>query len=225
MISADATLRVAGLYAVTPDLADTALLAALVDAALDGGATIVQYRNKTADEALRRTQARRLAEVCAAHRRPLVVNDHLALALSIDGAGLHVGVDDFADLRATRDALGVGPILGVSCYRSVAQARDAVAAGADYVAFGSLFVSSTKPAAPPAALALFADARDLGVARVGIGGITRVNLPALIAAGADAAAVVSDLFAVQDPATVRARARALAGCFAIHPSPTSTTRP
>jgi thiamine-phosphate pyrophosphorylase len=225
MISADATMRIAGLYAVTPDLADTALLAALVDAALAGGATIVQYRNKTADETLRREQARCLADVCARRRRPLIVNDHPALALAIPGAGLHVGAEDFTDLRVMREALGPDRLLGVSCYRSVAQARDAVAAGADYVAFGSMFASSTKPAAPPAALDLFAAARDLGVPLVGIGGITHDNLRSLIGAGADAAAVIAELFAVPDPATVRARARALADLFEQHAFPTSTSRP
>jgi len=220
--------QVAGLYAVTPDLADTALLATLVDAALDGGATLVQYRNKSAGAALRREQARRLAEVCAVHGRPLIVNDHAALAQSIDGAGLHVGGDDYADfdaLQALRVALGAGRLLGVSCYRNVDRARDAAAAGADYVAFGSVFASTTKPAAPNATLATFGAARGLGVALVGIGGITHDNLPSLVDAGADAAAVIADLFAVPDPAVVRARARALARAFANRPSHPSMSRP
>ena len=210
---------VRGLYAVTPDLHDTGLLVALVEAALEGGASLVQYRNKRADAALRMTQAGKLAELCVAHRRSLIVNDHLAVALAVDGAGLHVGAEDFADrdaLVATRTALGPSRQLGVSCYRSVGLARDAVDAGADYVAFGSVFASSTKPQAPPAALATFAEARGLGVPLVGIGGITRANLPALIDAGADAAAVIADLFASGDPETVRANARALATAF--HPS-------
>ena len=212
--------RIVGLYAVTPDLADTPLLVALVDAALDGGATLVQYRNKSASPALRMQQALALAATCAKHRRPLIVNDHLDLALAIDGAGLHVGAEDFADgdaLRATREALGRSRLLGVSCYRSVDQARRAVAAGADYVAFGSVFASTTKPAAPAAALATFAEARDLGVALVGIGGITRDNLLLLVDAGADAAAVIADLFSVYETGAVRARARMLADAFAGHP--------
>ena len=215
--------RIRGLYAVTPDLVDTALLAALVDAALDGGATMVQYRNKAADDTLRLAQAQRLAEVCTAHGRPLIVNDHLALALAIDGAGLHVGADDFADLADVRAALGPDRILGVSCYRSVDDARHAAAMGADYVAFGSVFASTTKPAAPSAALSLFGEARalvDFDAALVGIGGITHDNLPSLIDAGADAAAVIGELFAVRDPAIVRARARVLANAFA---DPTSSS--
>lgn len=225
MTAVRTTTRIAGLYAVTPDLADTALLVALVDTALDGGASLIQYRNKSADDALRREQATRLAEVCAAHGRPLVVNDHAALALAIDGAGLHVGADDCDDLAALRTALGPDRILGVSCYRSVERAREAAAHGADYVAFGSVFPSTTKPAAPAAGLATFGDARGLGVALVGIGGITPANLSSLIEAGADAAAVIGDLFSVRDPASVRARARLLASAFADRPSPSSMDPP
>ncbi len=217
---------VAGLYGVTPDLVDTDRLEALVDAALGGGARLIQYRNKAANATLRAAQAARLAVVCARHGRPLIVNDHVELALSIPGAGLHVGADDFPDfaaLRAIRERLGDARLLGVSCYRSVDQARRAVAAGADHVAFGSVFVSPPKPPAPPAALETFGQARafadEHGIALVGIGGITRDNLPSLIAAGADAAAVISDLFDAGDPEAVRRRAQALASAFdgAAHP--------
>ena len=207
---------VRGVYAVTPDEDDTDLLVALVDAALAGGARLVQYRHKTADDALRRVQATRLATLCASYGRPLIVNDHVDLALAIDGAGLHVGADDHAgpdDLRALRGRLGAARILGVSCYRNVALAAAAVRAGVDYVAFGSVFASGTKPHAPPAALATFAEAATLGVPLVGIGGITVANLPSLVAAGADAAAIIGELFADRDPQRVQARARALADVF------------
>lgn len=216
-------VAVHGLYAITPDLDDTGRLVALVEAALAGGARTVQYRNKTADAALRATQAARLAALCSAHRCPLIVNDHVDLALSIDGAGLHVGADDYAHLdalRRLRARLGRDRILGVSCYRDVPLAVAAVAAGADYVAFGSVFPSSTKPSAPPAALTTFGEARHLGVALVGIGGITAANLPSLIAAGADAAAVIGELFSSgdsrilsADPRIVADRARTLAAAF------------
>ncbi len=209
--------RVAGLYAVTPDLDDTGRLVAMVEAALRGGAAIVQYRNKSADAALRMRQAVALGELCTAHGRPLIVNDHLDVALSIDGAGLHVGSDDFAGpdaLRALRRELGRSRLFGVSCYRSIELARDAAAAGAHYVAFGSVFPSTTKPSAPAAALATFDAARPIGVAVVGIGGITHLNLPSLIEAGADAAAVIADLFVgSNEPGAIESRARRLADCF------------
>jgi thiamine-phosphate pyrophosphorylase len=207
---------IAGLYAITPDLQDTEVLATLVDAALRGGAALVQYRNKSADGDLRRVQALRLAALCASRRRPLIVNDHLELALSIDGAGLHVGADDLATgppLVELRARLGADRLLGVSCYRSVEAARAAVDAGADYVAFGSVFPSTTKPAAPAATLALFREARSLGVPLVGIGGITRANVDALIAAGCDSVAVIADLFGSADPSQTELHARALARAF------------
>jgi thiamine-phosphate pyrophosphorylase len=210
--------RIAGLYAITPDLADGGLLVALVDAAIDGGATVVQYRHKTADAATRTAQASALAALCRERSVPFIVNDHAELALAIDGAGLHVGADDVDDAgqAALRARLGPDRLLGVSCYADAGRARIAVAAGADYVAFGSVFPSSTKPAARSAALALFADAGALGVPLVGIGGISPGNLPALVAAGADAAAVISALFGSLDPAVVRRQARAFAGAFAAH---------
>ena len=210
--------RVSGLYAITPDVDDTPLLLALVEAAIDGGARIVQYRNKTADDALRQAQAMRLGPLCRARGVPLIVNDHADLALAIGGAGLHVGADDGADpaaLRALRVRLGPDRLLGVSCYRSLDLARDAVLAGADYVAFGSLFASTTKPHAQPAPLTLFDDARAFGVATVGIGGIALGNIASLAAAGADAAAVIGDLFASGEPAAVRESARALTDRFAV----------
>ncbi len=216
---------VAGLYAVTPDLDDTERLVRMVDAALVGGARLVQYRNKTASPSLRAEQAARLARVCAAHGRPLLVNDHLALAMTIDGAGLHVGVEDYAGpdaLPALRAALGPSRLLGVSCYRDVGLARTAASAGADYVAFGSVFASGTKPHAPPSALSTFRDAKALGVALVGIGGITRDNLASLVDAGADAAAVIGELFGDPDADAVTAKARALAALFDSHPSPIAT---
>lgn len=211
--------RVAGLYAVTPDVDDTERLVRMVDAALAGGARLVQYRHKTATPSLRAEQATRLARVCAAHGRPLIVNDHLDLAMAIDDAGLHVGADDYAGpdaLPALRAALGPSRLLGVSCYRDVALGRTAASAGADYIAFGSVFTSGTKPHAPPAALSTFRDAKELGVALVGIGGITGDNLASLIDAGADAAAVITDLFAAPDGDAVRARARALTALFDPH---------
>jgi thiamine-phosphate pyrophosphorylase len=207
---------IVGLYAVAPDLEDTDLLARLVGAALEGGAMLVQYRNKVASDSLRAEQAARLAVLCAKHGRPLIINDHVELALSIRAAGLHVGTDDIGDLEALcalRRRLGSSRILGVSCYCSLDRACEAAVACADYAAFGSIFPSTTKPGAPPAALDVFTEARAIGIALVGIGGITHDNVAALINAGADAAAVISDLFAIHDEASVLARARALTAVF------------
>jgi thiamine-phosphate pyrophosphorylase len=200
-----------GLYALTPDDPDTGALVAAVRAAISGGAAAVQYRNKSADTALRRAQAAALAALCRAVGVPLIVNDDVELALAVDAAGAHLGRDD-GELAAARARLGPARLLGASCYDRLDRATRAVAAGADYVAFGSVFASPTKPGAVRAPLTVFAAAkRQLPVPLVAIGGITLENARAAIAAGADALAVITALFAADD---VAARARAFAALFA-----------
>jgi len=199
-----------GLYAITPDEADTARLAALVRAALDGGAAAVQYRNKAAPAALRREQAGRLVALCRAHGTPLVVNDDLDLALAVGADGVHLGGED-GDLAAARRRLGRERLLGASCYDRLALAVTAAQQGADYIAFGSVFPSPTKPNAVRAPLALFGAARStIGLPLVAIGGITVENASTVIDAGADAVAVISALFDAPD---VAARARAFQRLF------------
>jgi thiamine-phosphate pyrophosphorylase len=189
---------VRGLYAVTPDIADTAELRAKVEAALVGGAALVQYRNKTADAELRGVQAGALRALCRARGVPLVVNDHVELATALDADGLHLGAEDMT-LSEARGRLGPEKLLGASCYDRLESAVAAVQAGADYVAFGSFFASAVKPEAVRAPLALLREARQsLGVPVVAIGGITLANASQLIAAGADAVAVISALFSAPD---------------------------
>jgi thiamine-phosphate pyrophosphorylase len=200
-----------GLYALTPDEPDTAALAAAVRSAVAGGAAAVQYRNKRADAGLRRAQAAALAGLCRAAGVPLIVNDDLELALEVDAAGVHLGRGD-GDLAAARRRLPPGKLLGASCYDRLDRAVRAVAAGADYVAFGSVFASPTKPAAVHAPLTLFGAAkRRLEVPVVAIGGITLENARAVVEAGADALAVLTALFGADD---VAARARGFTALFA-----------
>ncbi len=201
--------RIAGLYAVTPDTSDTVDLAARVAAALAGGASAIQYRNKTADAALKRAQAFALARVHALRGGLLIVNDDAALAAEIGADGVHVGEDD-ASIMAAREIVGPDRLVGVSCYDDLERARSAVVAGADYVAFGSFFPSTVKPDARRAELELLGAARALDVPVVAIGGITRDNATSLVHAGADAVAVITALFDAPD---VEAAARAIAGCF------------
>jgi len=191
---------VRGLYAITPE--GPGLLAKVRDA-LQGGIALLQYRNKhgTLEE------AKAIARLAREHGVPLIVNDDVELALAIDADGVHLGRDD-GDLAVARRRLK-GKILGVSCYDRLELARAAVAAGADYVAFGSVFASPTKPQAVRAPLSLFKN--DLGVPLCAIGGITLANAPQAIAAGADLLAVISDLFDAPD---IAARARAYGKLFA-----------
>ncbi|HEY7237953.1 MAG TPA: thiamine phosphate synthase [Burkholderiales bacterium] len=193
-------MKLRGLYAITPEASDAVERARL---ALEGGVALLQYRRKRRDL----DEARAVAALARRHGVPLIVNDDIELALELDAAGVHLGRDD-GDLGAARKRLG-GRILGASCYDDPGRARRAVEAGADYVAFGSVFASPTKPAAVRAPLALFAT--RFGVPLCAIGGITLQNAPRVIAAGADLVAVVTDLFDAPD---VRARAAQYQGLFA-----------
>ena len=189
---------VAGLYAVTPDTDDTPALLAGVEAALAGGASAVQYRNKTASADMRMRQGAALLGLCRRYQAPLIINDHLDLALALDADGVHLGADD-GPLARARAQLGGGKILGASCYRRLEAARMAQEAGADYVAFGSFFVSSIKPGAVRAPLSLLHEAKQaVAVPVVAIGGITPDNAPELLAAGADGLAVITALFGAPD---------------------------
>ena len=208
------TGAISGLYAITPDSADTPALLARVEAALAGGARLLQYRNKTASAALRLTQGRALLALCWEYQIPLIINDHLDLALALDADGLHLGSDD-GSLPEARRRLGDGKILGASCYRRLENALDAQAAGVDYVAFGGFFPSTVKPGAVRAPLGLLTEAKQrLTVPVVAIGGITLDHAPRLIAAGADGVAVISALFGAPD---VRAAARNFAALFPRRP--------
>jgi thiamine-phosphate pyrophosphorylase len=197
----DARLR--GLYAVTPEMADTARLVALVEAALAGGAALVQYRTKDSTPSVALEQARALVAACRASRIPLIVNDSVDLAIASGADGVHLGRDDVDAARAR--ARMPGAIIGVSCYADVERARAAARAGADYVAIGSVFPSSTKPAAVRAPLELLRAARQASsLPVVAIGGITPANARLAIDAGADMLAVISAIFEAAD---VKAAAR------------------
>lgn len=190
-----------GLYAVTPDDRLLPRLSALVEAALEGGTRIVQYRNKQAPPPLRRAQAAELLRICRAYDARLIINDDVWLAIEIGADGAHLGREDLpgGSLTTARDALGPKRILGVSCYDDLARGEAAAKAGADYLAFGSVFPSATKPGATRAPLELLAEAkRRFGLPVAAIGGISIGNAPQVIAAGADLLAVVSDLFDAMD---------------------------
>ncbi|HWR87853.1 MAG TPA: thiamine phosphate synthase [Acidiferrobacterales bacterium] len=203
--------RVTGLYAI----ADSAYLAAeqfvpAVRAALDGGARVIQYRDKKSGAKQREAIARALNALCREHAVPLLINDDVALAALVGAAGVHLGRDD-PDIAAARAALGPTALIGVSCYNELARAQAAQAMGADYVAFGRFFPSRTKPQAVPATPELLRAARaGLNIPIVAIGGITPENGASLIAAGADALAVIEGVFNQPD---IRAAAERYARLF------------
>jgi len=197
-----------GLYLVTPDSADTAQLLARVRPLLPFAACL-QYRNKEADAALRREQAVALADASRAAGVPFIVNDDARLAADVKADGVHLGEHD-GPIAAARAVLGDAAIVGVSCYDDLDIARAAAEAGADYLAFGAFFTSSTKPNARRATPDLLRQARRHGLPMVAIGGITPDNAPLLVDAGADLLAIVSGVFDAPDPV---AAARAVHALF------------
>ncbi|MBK1693715.1 thiamine phosphate synthase [Chromatium weissei] len=205
------TASLAGLYAITSDTAPSvAALVAQVAAAIDGGARLIQYRDKRASSVERHARAAALLALCRAANIPLMINDDVALALAIGADGVHLGRDD-ANVHSARARLGDAAIIGVSCYDAFALAKTAAAAGANYVAFGSFFASATKPHAVRADPALLTAARrELAVPCVAIGGITPQNGRALIAAGAHMLAVITGVF---DQPDIAAAARSYSNLF------------
>lgn len=203
-----------GLYAITPDGLGEADLMARVEAALKGGTGILQYRDKTSPISRQADVARKLRALCRTFGALLIINDDVALALSVDADGVHLGSDD-GDLAAARRLLGPDKLLGASCYADFDRARTAAAA-ADYVAFGAVFASPTKPHAVRADLSLFGRCRrELRLPACAIGGITLDNAAPVVAAGADMLAIISDLFEARD---IEARARAYMPLFEGEPT-------
>ena len=203
-----------GVYAITPETADTERLLTQVEAALLGGIAAVQYRDKSGDVARRHEQASELVALCRRFKVPLIVNDDLRLADLCDADGVHLGRDD-GSLREARIILGRDKFIGTSCYQSLDLAQAAQAAGADYVAFGSFFASPTKPAAGRADAGLLREATQvIHIPIVAIGGITLASAPPLLDAGADSLAVLSALFEAPD---IRAAAHELNQLFEAEP--------
>lgn len=198
--------RIAGLYAIadTGYLDDSRLISA-VRAAIEGGVRIVQYRDKTGDAAQRERRARALAALCREMGATFLINDHVALAAAVNADGVHLGRDDLS-LAETRKRLGPRTVIGVSCYDELGLAARAQSDGADYVAFGSFFPSRTKPHAVRATTELLREARaKLKIPIVAIGGISPENGARLIAAGADALAVIEGVFGQADARAAAAR--------------------
>ena len=191
--------RIAGLYAIadTQYLDDAHLLPA-VSEAIAGGARVVQYRDKKHGAADRARQASELASLCRQHGALFIINDDVELAKQVQAAGVHLGREDAA-LAQARAQLGPQAIIGVSCYNDLARAVRAQTEGADYVAFGSFFPSRTKPQAVRTGLELLCAAKQkLHIPVVAIGGITPENGAHLLAAGADALAVIEGVFGQTD---------------------------
>lgn len=186
--------EISGLYAITPDLENTNDLLNKVQQALEGRVQLIQYRNKLANEILRRKQAKLLLQLCREYGIPLIINDHLDLAIEIDADGLHAGQDDISVTKA-RNQFGQDKIIGASCYNNLDLAVQAEKEGADYVAFGAFFSSLTKPNTISVTMDLVDQAKKkISLPIVAIGGIKLANARTVIQGGCAAVAVCNDLF-------------------------------
>ncbi|WP_044872279.1 thiamine phosphate synthase [Pseudomonas sp. LFM046] len=206
-------MKLRGLYAITDSqlLADGKLLP-YVEAALKGGAKLLQYRDKSSDEARRLREAESLRELCTRYGAQLIINDDAELAARL-GVGLHLGQGD-GSLAAARALLGRQAIIGGTCHASLDLAAGAIKEGASYIAFGRFYNSQTKPGAPAATLELLDEARQcFQLPIVAIGGVTLDNAPELIARGASMVAVIHALFGADSAAEVERRARAFSALF------------
>ena len=200
-----------GLYAITDQhLISASNFQQAVEQALQGGARILQYRDKSDDQQKRLRQAGTLRSLCDQYDALCIINDDIELASVVSADGVHIGKDDTA-LKAAREMLGDDAIIGVSCYNDIRLALVAEKNSADYVAFGTMFSSRTKPDAVMATPNLISEAkRQLNIPVCGIGGINEANIDQLIQHGTDMAAVISSLFAAED---IQQRARLLSQHF------------
>jgi thiamine-phosphate pyrophosphorylase len=188
-----------GLYIVTPDWDNTQQLLDVTEMALRGGAALVQYRHKSADETLRREQAECLLALCRSYQRPLIVNDHVDLCIALDADGAHVGGTD-KSVAQVRALLGPDKIVGASCYGDLQLAHDAFRDGASYVAFGGFYPSRVKkyPVTTPSAIVGQAKS-EISLPVAVIGGMTEENAAPLVACGADMVAAISSVYSAADP--------------------------
>lgn len=190
--------KLSGLYVITDDKLSGTKLIMHVQQALEGGARLVQYRNKTGQAAIKEMTARSLLELCREHHVPLLINDDIELALNIGANGVHLGQTD-TRITEARQRLGADAIIGVTCHASLALAKQAEQHGASYIALGRFFTSKTKPDAAPANVDLLTLAKQqLSIPICAIGGITPDNASALLEAGADMLAVIHGVFGQDD---------------------------
>jgi len=206
-------MKLCGLYAIT----DSQLLAGRflshVEAALEGGVRLLQYRDKSDDTAHRLREAEALKTLCERYGTELIINDDAELAARL-GVGVHLGQTD-GPLTPARALLGRKAIIGSTCHASLDLARQAASEGASYVAFGRFFNSVTKPGAPAASVELLEQARAQAKLPIAvIGGITLDNAAPLVAHGADLLAVIHGLFGADSAQEVTRRARAFNALFA-----------
>ncbi|MBT3446970.1 thiamine phosphate synthase [uncultured Candidatus Thioglobus sp.] len=184
--------KIRGIYAITPNqILDIKLIEQVITQHSIG---ILQYRHKTNNTEVKLNEAQQLRQLCSEHNTLFIINDDINLAQKVNADGVHLGKED-ASIATARQHLGENAIIGVSCYNDLKLAQSAEQQGASYVAFGALFISSTKPGAPVCSLDIVTQAKQtLNIPIVGIGGIDFNNQQQAINAGCDSVAMINALF-------------------------------
>ena len=196
------TAIIKGIYAITPEEADTKILLQKVEGCIRGGANLIQYRAKKLSEDLKYVQAEYLKKLCDQHNIPLIINDDIELCVHLDAFGIHLGAKD-STLTEARELLGPHKIIGISCYNDLSRVEKAVNDKADYIALGACFPSSTKPLAPQVKLEIIAEViKKYQTPIVAIGGINLKNIGLLIQQGVECVALINSLFKEENVETV-----------------------
>jgi len=199
---------ISGIYGILPADLETVDLLTRAEAALKGGVKTLQFRDKKQGfkDALKRGKA--LRELTVRYSAKLIVNDSIQLAQELEADGVHLGKGDIENLTIVRHDVGNELILGVTCRADAAFGKHALESGADYLSFGAVFPTTSKPEVPTIGLPRLQKARELFPEAniVAIGGITLEALPAIKLTGVDCAAVISGLFSSDD---IESTARAM----------------
>ncbi len=206
------TKQITGIYGILPANLETDDLLQRAEAALRGGVKTLQFRDKKKGfkQALKRAKA--LKELTTQYAATLIVNDSIQLAQEAGADGVHLGRDDIGNIAIIRHDAGNDLVLGVTCRADAAFGKHAIDSGADYLSFGAVFPTTSKPEVPTIGLARLQKARQMfpGSNIVAIGGITVEAIGAVRSTGVDSAAVISGLFASDD---IESTARAMCSAW------------
>ncbi|BAF61223.1 thiamine phosphate synthase [Candidatus Vesicomyidisocius calyptogenae] len=184
--------KISHIYAITPDVSLNSILIRWV--INKHHISILQYRHKTNNNNMKLKEAYVLRQLCLVHNTLFIINDDINLTEKVHADGVHLGKDD-GSIQQARQQLGIDSIIGISCYNDINLAFQAQKQGANYVTFGALFDSKTKPNAPHCPLNVITKAKQiLHIPIVGIGGIDLYNQQQAFDAGCDAVAMINALF-------------------------------
>ncbi len=204
---------ISGIYGILPADLEMSDLLNRAEAALKGGVQILQFRDKKQGfrGVLKRGKA--LRALTARYDAKLIVNDSIQLAHEIEADGVHLGRGDIEELTLIRQNAGEGLILGITCRADATFAKHAIESGADYLSFGAVFPTTTKPEVPTIGLPRLQKAREMfpDANVVAIGGIRLEAITAVKSTGVDSIAVISALFATDE---IESTARAMVDAWA-----------